>query len=139
MSQDQMQDVFPIVFSFKKGEQPTAEKLTGLVKHVDTGFARITQGVGDPWDYQSHTGSGGAYDLSLENLGQSSLARIIGPSDWLSPSASDWNQAALGQVALAQDRNQWTLGFPFVKVSSDITETSQVAGAVTPLTWGTTH
>jgi len=136
MSRDQMQDVFPIVFDFKKGEQPTAEKLSGLVKHVDGGFGRITQGVGDPWDYQAHTGSGGAFDLSLENLGQSSLARIIGPSDWLSPSASDWNQAAIGTVSLSQDRNQWTLGFPLVKVTSDINETSQVSGSVTPLAWG---
>lgn len=141
MSRDQMQDVFPIVFNFVKGEQPTAEKLTGLVRHVDGGFSRITQGIGDPWDYASHTdGSGTRLPLSLNNLGQSSLARIIGASDWLSPMGGCWNEPTTAShgFTLRKDRNAWTLGFPLVKTSTDATGSS-LNSVVTPLTWGGTE
>ncbi len=131
MSDDQMQDVFPISFDFKEGEMPTNEKLSGLVKFTDTAFSRITQAIGDPWDYQSH-----APPLSLENLGQSSLARLTGPSDYLSPAGSCWNETAASvTVSLETSRNSWSLGYPLVKTAADIEEDSSVSGTITPLTW----
>ena len=142
MSKDQMQDVFPIVFDFVKGEQPTAQKLTGLVKQTNTAFSQITQGVGDPWDYSSHTAGGTRYPLSLENLAQASLARIIGPSDYLSPFGGCWNEqipaGAYITVTLSGYQNSWTLGYPLVKLEAPvvITETS-TPSVTTPLEWGT--
>jgi len=141
MSRDQMQDVFPVVFDFVKGEQPTAEKLTGLVKHTDSGFSRITQGIGDPWDYAAHTNAlGSSFSLSPVNLGQSSLARILGSSDWMSPPGGCWNEASTTAktITLSANRNSWTLGFPLVRVSpaSSISADSDASVAV-PLTWST--
>ena len=135
-TRDQMQDVFPIVFNFVKGEQPTAEKLTGLVKHTDTAFSQVTQGIGDPWDYASHDdGTGSRLNLSLENLGQSSLARIIGSSDWLSPMGGCWNESGSSKtVTLQSYRNSWTLGFPLVTLSSAINKTSG-SSVATAMTW----
>ena len=52
MTQDKMQDVHPVMFDFKKGEQPTALKFTGWVKQVDTAFTAVTTAIGDPWDVQ---------------------------------------------------------------------------------------
>jgi hypothetical protein len=127
MSKDQMQDVFPIVFDFKKGEAPTAEKLTGLVKQLDVGLSKATQGIGDPWDQQQN-------QLSLEKLGQTNLARIIGPSDYLSPPAGSWNESVDMTVVLSAGRNQWNFGFPLVKTTATIEEFSSLS-AVTPLAW----
>jgi len=136
MSQDKMQDVFPVPFDFVKGEQGTAQKFTGLVKHTDSAFSRMSLGIGDPWDYTSHTGSGGAYRLSLKNLSQASIARCVGPSDWMSPAGGCWNQQNVSSinVVLAADRNSWTLGYPLVKVDSTLTETSK-SSSISALTW----
>jgi len=139
MSEDKMQDVFPVVFDFEKGEQSTAQKLTGFIRHTDSAFSRLTRGIGDPWDYTRHTGSGGAYSLSLKNLSQASLARAIGSSDWVSPAGGCWNEittaASTIEVVLAADRNQWILGYPLVTVSSDLDETSQISGKIAKLAW----
>lgn len=138
-TRDQMQDVFPIVFDYKAGEQPTSEKLTGLIKHTDSAFSQITQGIGDPWDYSLHDdGTGSRLNLSLENLGQSSIARVLGSSDWLSPMGGCWNEAITVQQSftLRSNRNSWILGFPLVKLSSSINKSS-VAGVLVELTWGT--
>ena len=139
MSNDKMQDVFPIVFDYGQGEQATAQKLTGLVKHTDSALSRMAQGIGDPWDYASHTGSGGAYSLSLTNLSQASLARSIGSSDWMSPWGGCWNEANATSIAvvLRADRNSWTLGFPLVSLGSAITETSTATPGVSviPIDW----
>jgi hypothetical protein len=139
MSTDAMNDVFPIVFDFKDGEEPTSVKLTGLVKHVDTAFADITRAVGDPWDYQSHSwGAGSGQTLSLENLSQASLARLIGPSDWIGPLGGELNSATSGTITvlLKSGKNSWNLGYPLVKVSTTVEESSEVSN-LSPLTWGT--
>lgn len=117
---DRMQDVFPIVFDFKRGEQPSSSKLTKWVQLEDIGFDKITLAVGDPWDYQTHTNLAAAtYYLSPENLSQPSIARMIGPSDYISPSACFNESAGASLVGtLAADRNSWNLGIPLVKVSS---------------------
>jgi hypothetical protein len=140
MSKDQMQDFFPVVFSFVKGEQPTAEKLTGLVKHTDVAFSRISQSIGDPWDYAAHTDSGSArYDLSPENLAQTSIARIVGPSDYLGPMGGCWNEKPTSAftITLAAGRNSWNLGFPLVKLVSAAIDYDAKLASVTPLVWGT--
>lgn len=140
MTQDQMIDVFPIVFDFKKGEQPTAQKLTGVNQLINEAFSEITQIIGDPWDSQSHSWGIGSdtKKLSLEKLSQPSLSRIIGPSDWLSPNGGDFNEPSIATnfVTLKSGQNSWNLGYPIVKVSSTITETSTVS-SLTPLNWGT--
>lgn len=131
MSSDRMNDVFPILFSVVEGELPTAEKVTGAVKLIDVAFADITQAVGDPWDYQSHS-----VDLSLENLGITNLARIIGPSDYISPLGGCFNEeAASTTLSLRGERNSWNLGFPLVKISTDVTENGNIT--YTDLVWGT--
>ncbi|MCK4260729.1 MAG: hypothetical protein KAX49_17255, partial [Halanaerobiales bacterium] len=86
MSADHFADVFPDILDFVKGEQPTAAKFNGMAQLIDGAFADITEGIGDPWDTQGHTCIGGDFTLSPKNLAQASLARIIGPSDYLSPS-----------------------------------------------------
>jgi hypothetical protein len=133
MSKDQMQDVFPIVFDFKKGEAPTAEKLTGIVKQIDNALASSTQAVGDPWDQQQN-------QLSLENLGQTSIARMLGPSDYLSPIGGSINEESSSSfvVSLLPEKNQWCLGFPLIKKNGTITikENSTTADVI-PLVWGT--
>jgi hypothetical protein len=134
MSQDQMQDVFPISFDFKKGEQPTATKFTGLVKQTKSGFDRITQAVGDPWEYTSH-----GYNLSPERLAQANLARILGPSDYLSPSGASLEEPVTNtiRVTLPANRNSWNIGFPLIKISNNVLPNSSIVGVVTPLVWGT--
>ena len=135
MSDDQMQDVYPIQFNFKSSEQPTGEKLSALVKHTDSAFSNITQAIGDPWDYQSHS----IGLLSLARLGQSSLARMAGPSDWLSPIGGCWNEQlpSTVDVTLVPDKNSWVLGYPLVKVTTPIEEATLISSAITPLTWDT--
>lgn len=130
-----MQDAFPIEFEFKQGEQPTAAKFNGLVKFTDTAFSRVSQAVGDPWDSTSHVKG----TLSPEKLAQTSLARIIGPADYISPLGGCWNEqmTTTVTVTLSEDKNSWTLGYPLVKVLSTITEaTNSVTSFVTKLTWG---
>lgn len=133
MSRDQMADVFPILFDWVEGEQPTAEKLTGLVKHIDIAFAGITQAIGDPWDYQGHS-----FNLSSENLGITNLSRIIGPSDYLSPLGGCFNEeSADTSVTLALGKNSWNLGYPLIKVTADASEDATTGGSYSELTWNT--
>jgi hypothetical protein len=122
-----MQDVFPIVFEFKRGEQPTAEKLTGLVKHTDVAFSRMNQAIGDPWDYSYHVDSGTTeYLLSPTNLAINNVARFEGPSDYASPIGGCWNEKAKEAIVIKLNpgRNSWSLGFPLVKTITDISPTS---------------
>lgn len=133
MTTDKMQDVHPINYDYKEGEQPTSQKLTGGVKQVDAAFSKMAIAIGDPWDYATHSiGS-----LSLENLGIPNISRLIGSSDWLSPDGI-WNEpiASSYSIKLKADKNSWILGFPLVKVTSDLTKSS-TGSSVTPLTWGT--
>ena len=133
MSRDQMTDVFPISFDFKQGEEATSEKLTGFVKQVDAAFSDATQGIGDPWDTQSHSGS-----LSFERLTQTSLARFAGSSDWISKMGGPFEDSVdVGYVILAAGRNSWSLGYPLVKATRAVTPTDTDSSAVTPCTWGT--
>ena len=134
MSKDQMQDVFAVNFDFKKGEQPSHIKLSGWVKQTNSAFSDITRSIGDPWMYQSH----GDRELSPEKLAQASLARIIGPSDWLSPHGASWNESCNAVISLSPNRNSWSLGYPLVSVGSMLTPVSSV-GDVTSLsaTWDT--
>lgn len=135
---DRMQDVFPIVFNFKRGEQPSSTKLTKWVQLEDIGFDKITLAVGDPWDYQTHTSGSTAYTLSPENLSQPSIARIIGPSDYISPTAS-FNEGKVGSLVatLVANKTTWNLGIPLVTVSSSSpvtpSSTYTVGNGVTPL------
>jgi len=111
-SYDRMADAFPTVFDFKKGEQPSSRKLTKWVKLTDNAFSLVSQAVGDPWDYQSHVG-----DLSPQNLGQATLARIIGPSDYVGPLGETVNSDLTSvEINLSVDGvSSWYLGFPLVK------------------------
>jgi len=128
---DQMQDVNPISFDFKKGEQPSATKFTGWAKQTDSAFSRVVGAIGDPWEYQAHI-----HDLSPEKLAQTSLARLMGPSDWISPQGASWNESGTAVVAdLAGDRNTWSLGYPLVKVTLALNPTSTVSSSITPLVW----
>lgn len=132
-TKDQMQDVFPISFKIERGEMPTAEKLTGWIKQTDTGFSRITRAVGDPWEYSSHIHG----DLSPERLAQTSLARTIGPSDYLSPRGSSFQEGNSGEVQLRLDggRNVWNIGFPLVKLNSDYLPSSSGTTMIDELVW----
>jgi hypothetical protein len=137
-----MQDVFPIVFEFKRGEQPTAEKLTGLVKHTDVAFSRMNQAIGDPWDYSYHTVGSSQLFLSPENLAINNVSRLEGPSDYLSPVGGCWNEKTTEAIVvkLAANRNSWSLGFPFVKVNSGQIITQETINSDTvlvPLDWST--
>lgn len=111
-SYDRMVDVFPTVFDFKRGEQPSSRKLTKWVKLTDNAFSLITQAVGDPWDYQSHEG-----DLSPHNLGQATIARMVGPSDYVGPLGETINSDYTSvEVQLSVDGvSSWYLGFPLIK------------------------
>lgn len=111
-SYDRMANVFPTVFDFKKGEQPSSRKLTKWVKLTDNAFSLITQAVGDPWDYQSHEG-----DLSPQNLGQATIARAMGPSDYIGPLGETINSdQTTVEVQLSIDgASSWYLGFPLIK------------------------
>lgn len=135
---DQMQDVFPVSFNFVKGEQPTATKFTGWVKQTNTAFARMTKAVGDPWEYTAHSGSSGAYFLSPDRLAQASLARIIGPSDYVSPRGASFQEPISSvTVTLPSERNTWNVGFPLVKLTSDLLPTDAGLSKVSKLTWST--
>jgi len=125
-TKDQMQDVFPIEFNFVNGEQPDANKFTGWRKQTDAAFNRIVSAIGDPWEYNVHANN---LFLSPERLLQASLARVIGPSSYLSPQGSSWNEGqSIGgniTVTLNKERNFWDVGFPLVKkVSSNTNVTS---------------
>ena len=117
MSQDKMQDVFPIDFNFVSGEQPDSVKFTGWRKQTDTAFSNIVKAIGDPWEYNTHIGSSGEYYLSPSRLAQPSLARMIGPSDYASPQGASANEAITVAVTatLEANRNSWRLGFPLKK------------------------
>ncbi len=135
---DQMQDVFPVSFEFVKGEQPSATKLTGWVKQTNTGFARMTKAVGDPWEYTSHSGTSGSYLLSPERLAQASLSRMIGPSDYVSPRGASFQEPINTPltVVLPSYRNTWNLGFPLVSLTSDVLPSDAGMDTVSKLTWG---
>jgi hypothetical protein len=133
---DQMQDVFPVAFDFVKGEQPTAIKLTGWVKQTDTAFARMTKAVGDPWEYTAHSSTSGAYFLSPDRLAQASLARIIGPSDYVSPRGGSFQEAVASvTVSLPAYRNTWNVGFPLVKLTSDMLPSDAGMSKISKLMW----
>ena len=121
-----MQDIFAVSFDFKKGEQPTHNKLNGWIKQTDSAFSDITQAVGDPWDYQVHSSGGDSVKLSPENLSQASLARMIGPADWVSPHGASWNESCSATILLSANRNSWSLGYPIVQVSNTITPQSGI-------------
>lgn len=142
MSQDKMQDVFAIEFNFVSGEQADGVKLTGWVKQTDAAFARVVQAIGDPWDYNTHTATAGEYYLSPSKLAQSSLARIIGPSDYISPQGASFNEAITNNtiVTLEANRNSWRIGFPLKKkTGSDMgpNSSSGYAGSLVDLVYGT--
>jgi len=127
---DRMQDVFPIVFDFKNGEQPSATKLTKWINLEDAALNRVTLAIGDPWDYQVHTTTEDeAYTLSPEKLAQVSLARIIGPSDYVSPIGGGLNEDTDDPywIRLASGRNCYNLGFPLIKRLSVVAPDSGVA------------
>jgi hypothetical protein len=128
-TQDKLQDVFPINFQFVQGELADATKFTGWVKQTDTAFSNMGSAIGDPWEYQSHL-----HPLSPEKLAQTSLSRFMGPSDWVSPAGSCWNEAPTGAIDIQLDgnRNSWSLGFPLVK-STELGLTSQIATTITTL------
>lgn len=129
-TKDQMQGIFAVNFDFKKGEQPTAAKFSGWIKQTNSAFSDITQVLGDPWEYQDHTNG----TLSPERLAQTNLARMIGPSDWISPHGASWGESSTATVTLEAGRNSWSLGYPLVKVNTSLTPQSD-AGSVTNLTW----
>ena len=132
-TKDRMQDVFPVVFDFKNGEQPSANKLTKWVKLEDIGFDRLTLAIGDPWDYQTHVKSGSLiYTLSPENLAQASLARIVGPSDFISSMGGSMEATPDPYViTLVANRNSWRLGFPLINRVSQIKPTSNTSVVAT--------
>lgn len=115
-----MQDVFPVAFNFVRGEQPSSEKLTKWVKLEDSALDRVVTAIGDPWGYQAHIGGGGTvYTLSPEQLAQTSIARIAGPSDYIGPYGNALMEAMPGaslSVTLAVNQNMWTIGFPLITV-----------------------
>jgi len=117
-SYDRMVDVFPTVFDFKVGEQPSSRKLTKWVKLTDNAFRLVTQAVGDPWDYQTHEGQ-----LSPQKLGQATIARLIGPSDYVGPLGETINSDTTSvEVSLSVDgASSWYLGFPLVKKAGTVT------------------
>ena len=136
MSQDKMFDVFPVRFDFKKGEMANEEKLSGVIKHIDIGFDNLTEVIGDPWDIQQHNWNSSIQKLSLENLGQPNLARIIGPSDWISPGGGDFSKSSSAILTLKANRSNWILGYPLVKISTSIMPNSSSSN-LAPLSWGT--
>ena len=137
MSRDQMQDVFPIDINFKKGEQVTSTKLTGQARQIDTAFSRVTQAVGDPWEYSVHSGSAGDYTLSPERLAQASLSRMIGPSDYISPPGNSFDEVSGGRdIQLKIGKNSWNIGFPLVKNIARVSPDSQVDSTVEKMELG---
>ena len=116
MSKDKMRDVFPIAVSYKEGEQASSVKFSGAAKQTDTAFDSVTKAIGDPWEYSQHTATiGGTYNLSPERLLQANLARMIGPSDYLSPTGPSLNTDGVITATLRTGKNSWNLGFPLVK------------------------
>ena len=137
MSTDQMQDVFPVAFDYKKGEQPTSTKLSGGVKQTDNAFSRMTRAIGDPWEYSAHSGIGGAYYLSPSRLAQTSLARFSGPSEFVSPRGASFQEAVTStlSVVLQSYRNTWNVGFPLVSLSADRLPSDTGLTSVQKLVW----
>lgn len=118
MSIDKMQDVMPLSFDFKRGEQPSAEKLTKWAQLTDIALEKVTQAIGDPWDYQPHYNSSDArFYLSIANLAQTNIARLSGASSLVSPGGNTLGQAMSGDyiVTFTGDRNTWYIGFPLCK------------------------
>lgn len=136
MSEDKMLDVFPVLFDFIAGELPDEEKLSGLVKHVNIAFDDVTEVIGDPWDIQQHSWNSTSQKLSLERLGQTSLARLIGSSDWVSPGGGDFSSSSSVTLDLKPNKNNWIIGYPLVKINTAIDQKSD-ATSLTPLVWGT--
>ena len=130
MAKDQMQEVYPVLETYVDGEQPTANKQNAVLKQTKASFDSITQAVGDPWDAQDH-----GYTLSPQNLSVPSLARMIGPTDYLGYAGS-FNESTTIDCTLANDRNAWALGFPLIKTVATITPTSGLS-AITALDWST--
>lgn len=126
---DQMQEVYPVLVSYVDGEQPTANKLNGVLKQTKSSFDVITKAVGDPWDAQGHI-----FDLSPQKLSVPSLARIIGPSNYLGY-AGNANEASTINVTLEANRNSWSLGFPLITSSSDINPTFAISD-ISAIAWG---
>lgn len=119
-TRDRMQDVFPIEFSFARGEQPHSEKLTKWAQLEELAFQRIVGAIGDPSDYSVHVNaSSSRYDLSWEKLQQTSLARFSGPSSIVSPMGNNLAEP-MGSITMKLDsgRNSWRLGFPLIKAAS---------------------
>jgi hypothetical protein len=117
-----MVDVFPVVFDFKKGEQPDNLKLTKWVKLTDGAFGLVVKAIGDPWDYQTHSGTitpTSVLDLSPQKLSQPTLARTVGPSEYMGPLGETVNGAAATvEVTLnVNGASSWFFGFPFVKAA----------------------
>jgi hypothetical protein len=139
MTQDNMQDVFPVNITFVPGEQPVDRKLTGFAKQTDTAFSKMTRAIGDPWDYNVHSGSSGNYTLSPAKLSQASIARLLGPSDYASPRGASFQEGVTDPctISLFSYRNQWCVGFPLVCLSSPLDIADSGSGKVVPLVWGT--
>ena len=142
MSSDSFQDVFLITFDFKEGERPDNVKFSGWVNQTDSAFSRIQAGIGDPWDYTGHTAVGATDGLLLSptRLGQPSIARILGPSDFLSPSGTVLSQYTGNSitVTLKSGRNSWCLGFPLMSMTTvDPTSGLNDCTMWTSTTWGT--
>jgi len=118
MSTDKMQDVFPLVFDFKPGEQPDDVKLTKWAELTDLALERVTTVVGDPWDYTPHVNSSSVrYYLSINNLAQINLARFSGPSNLVSPGGNTLGQEIDTDMTVVLDsgRNTWSIGFPLCR------------------------
>lgn len=117
-TKDKMQDVMPLSFDFKLGEQPSSIKLTKWAQLTDLALENVVAAIGDPWDYQPHTSSGSSrYFLSPENLSQINLARFSGPSSYISPTGNTVGEQMPSSVSitLGSNRNTWSLGFPLLK------------------------
>jgi len=136
-SKDNMQDVFPVSFDFVPGEQPSNVKLTGWIKQTDTAFSKITKAIGDPWDYNSHSGSA-AYTLSPAKLAQTSVSRFAGPSDYASPRGASFQEEITDPtvIYLKGNRNQWCVGFPLVYLAAPLSLADSGSGKVQDMSWG---
>lgn len=135
LSDDRMVDVFPVVFDFKRGEQPSSEKLTKWVRLTDNAFSLITRAVGDPWDYQWHGGtidSEATLELSPQKLSQPTIARSIGPAGYVGPIGESINTDATTVVVTIDvaGANSWFFGFPFIKVMGAVTPGMLNDGAI---------
>ena len=126
LSNDRMVDVFPMVFDFKKGEQPSSAKLTKWVRLTDNAFHLITKAVGDPWDSKDHFGTitpTSSKSLSPQKLSQPTLARTIGPSEYIGPLGESINAGPSDPVEVHLNTaglNSWSFGFPFAKTTNSV-------------------